>query len=383
MSEKESEILMDKSDDRNPVKIKYPVYQPSLTGNEKKYVDECLDSTWISSKGKFIGKFEDDFAKFIGVDYATSVCNGTVAVHLALVALGISEGDEVIVPTFTYIASANPVLVVNAKPVFIDSLPDTWQMDPKDIEAKITDKTKAIVVVHLYGHPCDMDAIMEIAKKHNLYVIEDCAEAIGSKYKGQTVGSFGDVGCFSFFGNKTMTCGEGGMVVTSDATLADRLRRYKNQGNAKYREYWNDILGFNYRMTNIQAAIGLAQLEQVEGFIEKKRQIANWYMEELKDYPLSFNKETKDVFHTYWMVSCLVEKADMRDDLREYLKINGVETRPTFYPIHTMPVYVHEFSKHKVAEDIALRGMNLPSYPVLTREDVKNICNVIKQYFKK
>ncbi len=381
MSENESEILMDKSDDRNPVKIKYPVYQPSLTGNEKKYVDECLDSTWISSKGKFIGKFEDDFAKFIGVDYATSVCNGTVAVHLALVALGIGEGDEVIVPTFTYIASANPVLVVNAKPVFVDSLPDTWQMNPEDIVAKITDKTKAIVVVHLYGHPCDMDAIMEIAKKHNLYVIEDCAEAIGSKYKGQTVGSFGDVGCFSFFGNKTMTCGEGGMVVTDDATLADRLRRYKNQGNAKYREYWNDILGFNYRMTNIQAAIGLAQLEQVEGFIEKKRQIANWYIEELKDYPLVFNKETKDVFHTYWMVSCLVEKADMRDDLREYLKINGVETRPTFYPIHTMPVYVHEFSKHKVAEDIALRGMNLPSYPALTREDVKNICNVIKQYF--
>ncbi len=383
MTEIESEVLMDKSDDRNPAKIKYPVYQPSLTGNEKKYVDECLDSTWISSKGKFIGKFEDDFAKFIGVDYATSVCNGTVAVHLALVALGIGEGDEVIVPTFTYIASANPVLVVNAKPVFVDSLSDTWQMNPKDIEAKITDKTKAIVVVHLYGHPCDMDAIMAIAKKHNLYVIEDCAEAIGSKYKGQTVGSFGDIGCFSFFGNKTMTCGEGGMVVTSDAMLADRLRRYKNQGNAKYREYWNDILGFNYRMTNIQAAIGLAQLEQVEGFIEKKRQIANWYMEELKDYPLEFNKETKDVFHTYWMVSCLVEKADMRDSLREFLKLNGVETRPTFYPIHTMPVYVHEFSKHKVAEDIALRGMNLPSYPALTHEDVKNICNVIKQYFEK
>ena len=383
MTEIESEVLMDKSDDRNPAKIKYPVYQPSLTGNEKKYVDECLDSTWISSKGKFIGKFEDDFAKFIGVDYATSVCNGTVAVHLALVALGIGAGDEVIVPTFTYIASANPVLVVNAKPVFVDSLPDTWQMDPKDIEAKITDKTKAIVVVHLYGHPCDMDAIMAIAKKHNLYVIEDCAEAIGSKYKGQTVGSFGDIGCFSFFGNKTMTCGEGGMVVTSDAMLADRLRRYKNQGNAKYREYWNDILGFNYRMTNIQAAIGLAQLEQVGGFIEKKRQIANWYMEELKDYPLVFNKETKDVFHTYWMVSCLVEKADMRDSLREFLKLNGVETRPTFYPIHTMPVYVHEFSKHKVAEDIALRGMNLPSYPALTQEDVKNICNVIKQYFEK
>lgn len=378
----ESEILMDKTDDLKPKALKYPVYQPSLTGNEKKYVNECLDSTWISSKGKFLGEFEEKFAKFIGTDYATSVCNGTVAVHLALLALGIGEGDEVIVPTFTYIASANPVLVVNAKPVFVDSLEDTWQMSPKDIEAKITEKTKAIIVVHLYGHPCDMDEIMRIAKEHDLYVIEDCAEAIGTKYKGQTVGSFGDIGCFSFFGNKTMTCGEGGMVVTSDATLADRLRRYKNQGNAKYREYWNDILGFNYRMTNIQAAIGLAQLEQVEHFINKKRQIANWYMEKLKDLPLEFNKEGENMFHTYWMVSCLVEKAGMRDKLREYLKINGIETRPTFYPIHTMPVYVHEFSKHKVAENIALRGMNLPSYPALEHDDVIEICSVIRKFFE-
>ncbi|MBR1908835.1 DegT/DnrJ/EryC1/StrS aminotransferase family protein [bacterium] len=373
---------MDKTDDLKPKALKYPVYQPSLTGNEKKYVNECLDSTWISSKGKFLGEFEEKFAKFIGTDYATSVCNGTVAVHLALLALGIGEGDEVIVPTFTYIASANPVLVVNAKPVFVDSLEDTWQMSPKDIEAKITEKTKAIIVVHLYGHPCDMDEIMRIAKEHDLYVIEDCAEAIGTKYKGQTVGSFGDIGCFSFFGNKTMTCGEGGMVVTSDATLADRLRRYKNQGNAKYREYWNDILGFNYRMTNIQAAIGLAQLEQVEHFINKKRQIANWYMEKLKDLPLEFNKEGENMFHTYWMVSCLVEKAGMRDKLREYLKINGIETRPTFYPIHTMPVYVHEFSKHKVAENIALRGMNLPSYPALEHDDVIEICSVIRKFFE-
>ena len=164
--------------------------------------------------------------------------------------------------------------------------------------------------------------------------------------------------------------------------LADRLKRYKNQGNAKYREYWHDVLGFNYRMTNIQAAIGLAQLEQIDTFISKKRQIAEWYMEELKGLPLIFNKEHKDAYHTYWMVSCLVEKADTRDKLREKLKLNGIETRPTFYPIHTMPVYSHEFSKHKVAEDIALRGMNLPSYPELTYEDVKEICKVIKEFYK-
>lgn len=362
---------------------KYQVYQPSLTGNEKKYVNECIDSSWISSKGEFISKFEQAFTDYIGINYGASVCNGTVAIHLALVALGLGAGDEVIVPTFTYIASANPILQVGAAPIFVDSEADTWQMSVSDIKAKITSKTKAIIVVHLYGHPCEMDGIMKIAKEHNLFVIEDCAEAIGSKYKGQHVGTFGDVATFSFFGNKTITCGEGGMVVTNDATIYDRLVHFKGQGLAKHREYWHDTIGFNYRMTNIQAAIGLAQLEQVETFLSQKRQVAMWYKEFLKDLPVEFHNESKDVYHSYWMISILVEKPQLRDRLREYLQRKGIETRPTFYPIHTMPVYAQSFSKHSTAENIASRGINLPSYPTLSQNDITYICKSIKEFYEK
>lgn len=362
---------------------KYQVYEPSLSGNEKKYVNECIDSTWISSKGRFVNEFEKSFAKYINVDYATGVCNGTVAIHLALVALGIGEGDEVIVPTFTYIASVNPIAQVGATPVFVDSRKDDWQMDPKDIKAKITPKTKAIMVVHLYGHPCDMDSIMQIAKKHDLFVIEDCAEAIGSKYKGQHVGTFGDVATFSFFGNKTITCGEGGMVATKDATIYQRLTHFKGQGLAKYREYWHDTIGFNYRMTNIQAAIGLAQLEQVEKFLDKKQKIASWYKEELKDAPVEVHPSASDVYHSYWMCSILVKKPQLRDKLREHLKSREIETRPTFYPIHTMPMYATKYSRHKVSEDLSSRGINLPSYPGLEKEDVKYICDAIKEFYAK
>lgn len=363
--------------------FKYPVYQPALEGNEKKYVNECINTNWISSKGHFVSDFENKFAEYLGVDYATAVSNGTVAIHLAVVALGIGQGDEVIVPTFTYIASANPIAQVGAIPVFVDSMEDTWQMAPKDIRAKITDKTKAIMVVHLYGHPCNMDEIMKIAEEYNLFVIEDCAEAIGSEYKGQKVGSFGDIGCFSFFGNKTITCGEGGMVVTNDATLHDRLVRYKGQGLAKYREYWHDIAGFNYRMTNIQAAIGLAQLEQVQKFIDKKQDVAKWYQKHLNGLPIKFHKQTKDVFHTYWMCSILVEKAEVRDKLRDFLRSKGIETRPAFYPIHTMPMYSVKYEKHHTAEDLASRGINLPSYPNLTEDDIIFICDTIREFYEK
>ena len=361
---------------------KYPVYQPSLTGNEKKYVDECLDSTWISSKGKFVNEFEKNFSHYIGVKNGTGVCNGTVAIHLALVALGIGEGDEVIVPTFTYIASANPILQVGAKPVFVDSKRDSWQVDPEDIKAKITPKTKALMVVHLYGHPCDMDEIMKIAKEHNLFVIEDCAEAIGSEYKGKKVGSFGDVSCFSFFGNKTITCGEGGMVLTNSDYLYGRLVHFKCQGLAKYREYWHDTMGYNYRMTNIQAAIGLAQFEQIDKFIEKKQKLAHWYQEKLKDLPIVFHNAIGNVKHTYWMCSILVASEEERENLRNYLKEQGIETRPTFYPIHTMPIYAQKYECHPIAEDIALRGINLPSYPALEEKDINYICDKINNFYR-
>ena len=365
------------------MEIRIPVYRPSLAGNEKKYVNECLDSTWISSKGKFIRQFEDAFAAYIGVPYAASVSNGTVAIHNALLALGIKEGDEVIVPSFTYIASVNPIVYTGATPVFVDSLRDTWQLDADDIERKITSRTRAIMAVHLYGHPCDMDRIMEIARKYHLFVIEDCAEAFGSKYKGRYAGTFGDIAAFSFFGNKTITTGEGGMVTTRDRTLHERATHFKGQGLAKYREYWHDTIGYNYRMTNICAAIGLAQLERADSTIQKKRQVADWYRKYLSGYPLEIQKESEGVFHTYWMVCILVENADIRDNLRTYLLEKGIETRPTFYPIHSMPMYAHNFYRLPVAEDISWRGINLPSYPDLSENDVAEISSLIGNFYGK
>lgn len=361
--------------------MNYPVYQPCLDGNEKKYVDECLDTSWISSRGHFVTDFENAFASYIGVKYATGVCNGTVAIHLAMVALGIKPGDEVIVPTFTYVASANPILMVGATPVFVDSLKEGWQMDPEDIRRKITERTKAIVAVHLYGHPCDMEAIMQIANEHNLIVIEDCAEAIGSELNGKKIGSFGHVACFSFFGNKTITCGEGGMVMTNDSDLYELLVHYKAQGVSRTREYWHDVVGYNYRMTNIQAAIGLAQLEKIEEKVSKKIKIGEWYAKNLADTPLVFHNPLPGVVHTYWMCSVLTRTPDERVSLRNYLKENGVETRPTFPTIHLMPMYDVKES-FPVGEYLSQCGINLPSYPELSEVNVQEICELIKAFFK-
>lgn len=363
--------------------FKYPVYQPSLNGNEKKYVLDCLDSTWISSKGKYIGEFESHFAEYIGVKHAASVSNGTVALHLALVALGIGPGDEVIVPTLTYIASVNSIVYTGATPVFVDSVVDTWQMDPDDIRRKITPRTKAIMAVHLYGHPCEMDTIATICREHALFLIEDCAEAIGSKYKGKTVGGFGDIATFSFFGNKTITTGEGGMVVTNDETLHDRTVHYKGQGLAKHRQYWHDVVGYNYRMTNICAAIGMAQLEKVDEFLTQKRRVATTYQKCLEGSGITFHKESKNVYHSYWMCSILVKQSVERDDLRNFLESCGIETRPVFYPVHTMPMYAHKFQKKPIAEDLGWRGINLPSYPTLEDGAVVHICDKIKEFYEK
>lgn len=360
--------------------IKYPVYQPSLAGNEKTYVNDCLDSTWISSKGKYISLFESSFAAYVGAKHAASVCNGTVALHLALLALGIGPGDEVIVPTLTYIASVNAISYTGATPVFVDSIADTWQMDPSDIQKKITPATKAVMAVHLYGQPCDMDTIVTICKDNDLFLIEDCAEALGSFYKGRHVGTFGDIATFSFFGNKTITTGEGGMVTTNDETLFDRSVHFKGQGLAKHRQYWHDVIGYNYRMTNICAAIGLAQLEQVEHFLAKKKQIAQWYNDAFKDTTITFHAEAKETVHSYWMCSILVQNSADRDPLRDHLAAHGIETRPLFYPVHTMPMYAKKFQKHPVAENLGWRGINIPSFPDLTEEDVKYISAQINCY---
>ena len=361
--------------------MKIPIYQPSLTGNEKKYVNDCLDSNWISSKGKYVSEFEQKFSEYNQVKYATTVSNGTVALHLAMVALGIGAHDEVIVPTLTYIASVNAIAYTGATPVFVDSLKVTWQIDPEDIKRKITPNTKAIMVVHLYGHPCDMNTIMAIAKEYDLFVIEDCAEAFGSKYKDQYVGTFGHISTFSFFGNKTITTGEGGMVVTNDQTFYQRCVHFKGQGLVEQRQYWHDVIGFNYRMTNICAAIGLAQLEQADVFIARKRQIADFYKNGLKDLPLVVHQEAADCLHTYWMVNIVLNDDRQRDPLRDHLAKAGIETRPMFYPIHTMQMYSQKFQRHPVAEDLGCRGINIPSWPGLTKYNIEFICETIRKYF--
>ena len=360
--------------------IKIPLYQPSLSGREREYVNDCLDSTWISSKGKYIPLFEEGFARAVGVRHAASVCNGTVALHLALVALGIGPGDEVIVPTLTYIAPVNAIAYTGATPVFVDSLPDTWQMDPADVARKMTPRTRAIMAVHLYGHPCDMTALCAIAREHQAFLVEDCAEAIGSLYHGRHVGGFGDIGAFSFFGNKAITTGEGGMVVSNDKTLHERMVHYKGQGLAAHREYWHDVIGFNYRMTNICAAIGLGQLEQLKGFSARKRELAERYRRNLAGSGLTFHPEAPGVTHSYWMCSILVEQAAQREPLREHLAHFGIETRPLFYPVHTMPAYGGAYQRHAVAEDLGWRGINLPSWPGLTDAQVDDISQEILNF---
>jgi perosamine synthetase len=360
--------------------FKYPVYSPYLNGREKALVMDCLESTWISSKGKYVGQFEESFGSWLGAQHAVTVSNGTVALHVALAALGIGPGDEVLVPTLTYIASANAVKYTGADVVFVESEREYWQIDIEDAERKISSKTKAIMAVHLYGQATDMEAVMALAKKHSLYVIEDCAEAIGTRFDGTHVGTFGDVGCFSFFGNKTITTGEGGMVVTNNAELDRKIRHLRSQGVSSEREYWHDAIGFNYRMTNLAAAIGCAQMESIDDLIAKKQQIAEWYRQGLAGLPLQVHSTQPRTQHSYWMVSILVDEPCERDALRAALQRDGIETRPLFYPVHQMEMYAAPGQHFPVADEIASRGINLPSYPALMRDDITFICDRVRDF---
>jgi len=355
-----------------------PVAEPDLRGNERKYVMDCVDSTWISSLGKYITEFEERFSSYCSSGYGVSVCNGTVALQLALVALGVGKGDEVIVPDLTFIATANAVAYTGAKPVFVDVDKKTWNMDAGKIKEKITEKTKAIIPVHLYGHPCDMDPILELAKKHNLFVVEDAAEAHGAEYKGKKVGSLGDVGCFSFYGNKILTTGEGGMCITNDEKLAERMRFLKDHGMTRP-HYFHPEVGFNFRMTNIQAAIGLAQLERIEDIIAAKIKHAKLYKELLSSVQgITFQPEEPYAKSVFWLHSILVEEnfRCSRDDLMKELKEANIDSRPFFIPMHELPPYRSE--GFPIASELSIKGINLPSSTLLTEEDIKRVCSVIK-----
>ncbi|OBQ82185.1 DegT/DnrJ/EryC1/StrS aminotransferase family protein [Mesorhizobium sp. WSM3873] len=357
-----------------------PVYEPYLGGNVSAYVNECLTTGWISSRGAFISRFEDAFAKYVGASLATSVANGTVALHLALEALGIGAGDEVIVPSFTYIATVNTILQTGATPVYVDSLQDTLQVDPQAMRNAITPRTRAVMAVHLYGHPCNMDAISTLCRDHDLLLIEDCAEGFGSRWKGQHVGTFGDVATFSFFGNKTITTGEGGMVLARSADVMDKCRRLKSQGVSPTREYWHDVLAYNYRMTNIQAAIGLAQIEMADSFLARKKAVAESYRQAFAGLPLRTHDPVGPVDHSFWMCSIVVDDPAQRDPLRKHLVEHQVETRPFFPPAHLMP-HCRADVALPVAESISACGINLPSYPTLTSEQLEHIWEAVTSFF--
>lgn len=358
-----------------------PVYEPYLGGNASAYVNECLTTGWISSRGAFISRFEDAFAAYVGASHATSVANGTVALHLALEALGVGAGDEVIVPSFTYIASVNTILQTGAMPVYVDSLQDTLQVDPQAIRNAITRRTRAVMAVHLYGHPCDMDAITALCRDQDLLLVEDCAEGFGTRWKGQHVGTFGDVATFSFFGNKTITTGEGGMVLAKSPDVMDKCRRLKSQGVSPTREYWHDMLAYNYRMTNIQAAIGLAQIEMAEEIIQRKQQIAEIYRTRLSQLPLRTHDSMGDVDHSHWMCSIIVDRMEDRDRLRAHLADDQIETRP-FFPLASHMPHCHSDQIFPNGESVSKRGINLPSYPGLTEQQLNRICSSIAGYFE-
>jgi perosamine synthetase len=362
------------------VKEYIPIAEPFITGKELEYVTDCLRSGWISSIGAYILRFEREFALYCGCRYGIATSNGTAALHLALAVLGIGPGDEVIVPTLTFVATANCVVYTGAKPVFVDSEPKTWNIAPGSVAAKITSRTKAIIPVHLYGHPVDMDPILELARKHGLYVIEDAAEAHGAEYKGKKVGSLGNMGCFSFYGNKIITTGEGGMLVTDDEEFAERARMLRDHCMSKEKRYWHPAIGYNYRMTNLQGAIGVAQMEHIEEFIAIKRRNAQLYNTLLANvHGITLPPEQLWAKNVYWMYSILIEDdfGLARDEVALRLKDKGIDTRPFFSPLHTMPPYACS-EQYPVAEELSREGINLPSATTLKREQIERVCAAIR-----
>lgn len=359
-----------------------PVCAPTLAGNEFEYVKECLDSNWISSRGKFVDEFEDGFARFIGAKHAVTTTSGTTAIHLAMAALGMTRGDEIIVPSFTMIASVLPIIWQGAVPVLVDAEPDTWTMDTSQIEERVTEKTKAIMAVHIYGHPCDMEPIVEVAHKHGLHLIEDAAEAHGAEYKGKKAGTFGTVSCFSFYANKIITTGEGGMLLTDSEAISEKARLLKDLAFTKERRFLHEEVGYNYRMTNVQAAIGLAQLERIGDYVERRRSNARVYNSLLEDVEgMALPPEKSWAKNVYWMYTVLIDEVKFgrsRDEVARHLSEAGIETRPAFVPMHQQPVFrgmgLFAGERFPVSEELGETGLNLPSGSSLTEKDIHRVC---------
>jgi len=361
-----------------------PLSFPTIGQKETDYVMDCLQSTWISSAGKYLDRFEEEFARVAGTKHAITCSNGTTALHLALLALGVKAGDEVIVPTLTFVAVPNSVAYCGATPVLVDVDPGIWSIDASKIEAQITPKTRGIIAVHLRGHPADMDAITEIAHRHHLFVVEDAAQAHGAQVRGRPVGSIGDIGTFSFFGNKIMTTGEGGMITTNDDRAADSIRLLKNQGMTKERRYWHPVVGYNYRLTNLQAAIGLAQVERLPEAILSHQRVAAWYQEELRGVRgVSWQQHKEWAHHIWWQFVAVIDKqfAKDRDAVLEKLQQAGVDARRLYYPMHQVPIYADNAGsrEYPVADHLAARGVCLPTWSGLKREDVHYVCEQLRE----
>jgi perosamine synthetase len=365
-----------------------PVCQPYLNGREMEYVQDAVCSTWISSQGKYLERFEQEFPAYIGMKHGTSTCNGTTALHLALRAIGIGPGDEVILPSFTMIATAFAICYCGATPVLLDADQGDWNLDVSKLAAAISPKSKAILVVHIYGHATDMDPILEVASRHNLAVVEDAAEAIGSEYKGRKCGSLGTISCFSFFANKNITCGEGGMVLTNEDSLHDRLRYLKNLSFplSKGREYVHDEIGYNYRMSNLHAALGCAQLERVDEYVGMRRRNAALYADRLRDIPgLRLPVERSWAKNTYWMYGVLREEefGVSREELMEKLAAHGIDTRRFFKPMHLQKsIRQHGFRAPfamPVSEYLGETGLYLPSSSSLGVEDIDYIAETLSK----
>ncbi len=362
------------------------VAKPFFDDNEIELVNECMVSGWVSSGGRFVKQFESMVAKHTGVKHAISCSSGTSALHLILLSYGIGVGDEVIVPSLTFIATANAVTYTGATPVFVDSDVETWNIDPVKIEDLITEKTKAIIPVHLYGHPADMDPINKIAKKYNIRVIEDAAEAQGASYKEKMVGSLADSAMFSFFGNKVVTTGEGGMIVTNDTSIADKCRLLRDHGMTEKKRYWHNIVGYNYRMTNLQAALGVAQMRKIDDIVSRKKWIASVYAKYLygiKGITLPPDKKWAD--SVFWLFTILINEKQTNftlEDLIVELKRNGIDARTVFYPVHTQPIY-RDNIKLPISEEIHNTGISLPSAPDMTERDIYKVSMIISDLYLK
>jgi aminotransferase in exopolysaccharide biosynthesis len=360
------------------------LHEPWLIGNAERYLLECLATNYVSSVGPFVTRFEEEFAAFVGARHAVATCNGTAAIHTALCVLGVGRGDEVLASTFTFIASVNPIRYQGASAVLIDSEPRTWNMDPALVSAELEARAaagclpKAVLVVHLYGHPADMDPILEMANRFGIPVIEDAAESLGATHRGRAVGTLGRIGCYSFNGNKVVTTGGGGMLVTDDPELARRARHLTTQAKRPGLEYWHDDVGYNYRMTNLQAALGVAQLEVLPSFLARKREIAAVYAKAFADVPgTSLIQEAKWAQSSWWL-NCILVDPDQcgmgRNQLIEALEEEGIQARPLWVPIHRLPIYADAQRRGgAVAERLFAQGLSLPSSPSLTLEDQQRV----------